>query len=293
MPAEKATLDGGSSLDAYTKMQEYYNTVGTKGINTTDSSGSSYFSKTYVMPDKYNDKAADVMLTEALVDALGFAPNDALKKKFRAGLKSFMAQYATRSTSTTSGNGKSSKTVTQQTQGADANAFLKEFVGNITADMLKQNPSIEFGGAAGEVQRQLSSNASDLGLFKSANELASYVSGSIGQKLNIKDIDAQFRKEASVLYKNFADRLQTTTLTVRDLASPYIQMMADTFEMPGDTIKLTDDTIQKAINGDKLISLGDFRTALRGDSRFQTTTTAKREAADLGSSILRAFGWNK
>jgi hypothetical protein len=67
-------------------------------------------------------------------------------------------------------------------------------------------------------------------------------------------------------------------------------MMADTFETTADNIKLTDDTIQKAINDAKgLINLGDFRTMLRRDSRFNVTSGAKREAASLATGMLRSM----
>jgi hypothetical protein len=66
-------------------------------------------------------------------------------------------------------------------------------------------------------------------------------------------------------------------------------MMADTWETTADTIKLTNDTIQKAVNGDNLMSLGDFRTLLRKDPKFETTYGAKAEAAQLGEAMLRAF----
>lgn len=288
MPADKPIQDGGSSYGYYSQYGGSSNTTPTN-TNSNGNTGSSFFSKNYSMPDKYNNKAADAMLIEALNDALGFAPNAALLKKFRAGLKDFMKKYGSRSTSTTRSSGTSQKTVSQQTQGADANAYLKQFIGTVASDMLRSKPNIQFGGAAGELQRKLSTDAADMGLFKGTNELASMVSDTISMKKNPKDLTNSFRKEAIVLYKNFADRLQTSDLTVRDLANPYIQMMADTFEGTADKIMLTDDTIQKAIGGDKLLSLGEFRSTLRADSRFQKTLTAKREASELATSMLNAF----
>ena len=254
---------------------------------TTKGTGKSS-SKT--LPSTYNKKAADALLEAELLDLLNIVPDAKTKAEFFKGLNAFLKAYGTTSGSSSSGTG---STTSSSIQGADATVYLNEFVKEVVKDTLKKNPRAQLGGKVGDTMRSLSTYASDMGVFKSPNEITSKSVDVITGKSRQEDILASYRKDAQALYANFAPRLaEDAGLTVRDLANPYIQMMADTFETAADNIKLTDDTIQKAINDSKgLINLGQFRTMLRNDKRFETTSTAKREAADLGTAMLRSFGF--
>ena len=254
---------------------------------TTKGTGKSS-SKT--LPSTYNKKAADALLEAELLDLLNIVPDAKTKAEFFKGLNAFLKAYGTTSGSSSSGTG---STTSSSIQGADATVYLNEFVKEVIKDTIKKNPAAPLGGKVGDTMRSLSTYAADMGVFKSPNEITSKSVDVITGRSRQEDILASYRKDAQALYANFAPRLaEDAGLTVRDLANPYIQMMADTFETASDNIKLTDDTIQKAINDSKgLINLGQFRTMLRNDKRFETTSTAKREAADLGSAMLRSFGF--
>lgn len=245
----------------------------------TGSSGS------VTLPTQYNDAAADEILNQAMINLVGYLPDANTKKAFRAGLKNFMNQYGSRSRS----GGGSSRTTT----GLDADTFVKQFVSGIIRTSLAQNPNLELGGQYGEAMNAINDYANAMGLFKTKNEVAGLTAEVVTGNRNAKDITSDMRKQAMALYSGFAKRLQEdSNLTVRDLANPYIQMMSDTFELDSNSIGLTDDTLQKAINNpDGPMSLGDFRSMLRKDSRFETTVGAKREAFDLATGFARAFGF--
>lgn len=240
----------------------------------------------YSLPTLLNRAASDALIKEAMLTTLGIVPDKKILDDFYKRATAFLKQYG--STSSTRSGSNTSKT--QQIQGVDANTFVQEYVGAYTAKLATVNPNIKFGGEVGKAQQTLSDYSNEMGLFKSAREVASTAVGIASKKLNADDVIARYRTDAQVLYKNFADRLkQDSKLTVRDLVNPYIQMMADTWETTADTIKLTDNTIQKAVNGDSLMSLGDFRTLLRSNPKFETTYGAKTEAAQLGEALLRSF----
>ena len=261
-------------------------TVPVAPATTTKGSGSS---RSKTKPTTYNKKASDALLEEALLDALNIVPDAKTKAEFFKGLKAFLKAYGSTSGSKSSGSGTTSYSI----QGADATVYLNQFVKEVIKDTIKKNPKVQFGGKVGDTIRSLSSYAADMGIFKSPNEITSKSIDVITGRSRQEDILASYRKDAQALYANFAPRLaEDAGLTVRDLANPYIQMMADTFEIASDNIKLTDDTIQKAINDAKgLINLGQFRTMLRNDKRFETTSTAIREAAGLSTAMLRSFGF--
>lgn len=255
----------------------------TKGTDGTPS-------RSRTLASTYNKKAADALLEAELLDVLNIVPDAKTKAEFFKGLNAFLKAYGSTSSSRSSGKGTSTSS---SIQGADASVYLNEFVKEVIKDTVKKNPKAPLGGKVGDTVRVLSSYAADMGIFKSTNEILSKSVDVISGTNRQEDVLASYRKDAQALYANFAPRLaEDAGLTVRDLANPYIQMMADTFETASDNIKLTDDTIQKAINDSKgLINLGQFRTMLRNDKRFETTSTAKREAADLGSAMLRSFGF--
>lgn len=158
---------------------------------------------------------------------------------------------------------------------------------------LSQNPEADLVGEPGKFQETLTKYSDSMGLLKSRKEVNTYVKGIMEGKLAADAVTDDMRKQAEVLYANFSDRLRTNpSLTVRDLANPYLQVMADTLEIDPQLVKLTDPTIQNAISGTKLRSLTDFRTDMRADSRFATTRTAKREATDFAQSLLKGFGFS-
>ena len=245
----------------------------------------------------YNKKAADVLLEQELLDALNIIPDAKMKTQFYKGLNAFLKAYGStsgsRSGGTTVDGSSSSSSTSFSTQGVDAAAYVREFIKEVVKDKVKKEPNTPLGGKVGDSVRALSSYAADMGVFKSPNEITNKAVDILVGRSRQEDALASYRKDAQALYANFAPRLaEDAGLTVRDLANPYIQMMADTFETASDNIKLTDDTIQKAINDSKgLINLGQFRSMLRNDKRFEVTSTAKREAADLGTAMLRSFGF--
>jgi len=246
-------------------------------------------SSSTTLPSTYNKAAADALIEKELLDALGFMPNAKIKSEFAKGLNAFIRTYGSRS-STKPADGVS---VSSSVQGASVDVYVKQFVAEVVRDSLKANPNIKFGGKVGDTVTALSKYSADMGIFKTAGEIARNAIDVAAGNVRQEDLVTRYRKDAQALYANFAPRLaEDASLTVRDLANPYIQMMADTFEDVADNIKLTDDTIQKAVNDAKgIMSLGNFRTMLRNDSRFGTTSGAKREAAQLATSMISSMGF--
>jgi hypothetical protein len=234
-------------------------------------------SRSRTLPTTYNKKAADALLEQALLDALNIVPDAKTKAEFFKGLNVFLKVYGSTSGTSSSGKDGVSSSTSSSVQGADATVYLNEFVKEVIKDTIKKNPNTPLGGKVGDTMRSLSSYAADMGVFKSPNEITNKAVDVITGKSRQEDILVSYRKDAQALYANFAPRLaEDAGLTVRDLANPYIQMMADTFETESDNIKLTDDTIQKAINDSKgLINLGQFRTMLRNDKRFEDNLHCK------------------
>lgn len=245
------------------------------------------------LPSTYNKAAADALILKELVDALNIQPTTKMKAEFFKGLNAFLKAYGSTTSSRSSSSKKTSSSTSSSVTGADADVYVKQFIAEVVKDTLKANPKVKFGGKVGDTIAVLNKYSADMGIFKSAGEIARNSIDVLAGKTRQEDLLTRYSKDAQALYANFAPRLkEDASLTVRELANPYIEMMADTFEDVADNIKLTDDTIQRAINDAKgIMSLGNFRTMLRNDSRFGKTSGAKREAAELGMSMIRSMGF--
>jgi hypothetical protein len=263
------------------------------GNEPTSASGKGTSSKSRTLPTTYNKAAANALIEKELLDALGFMPNAKIKSEFAKGLNAFLKAYGSSSSTVSSGLDGSSTSTSSSIQGADVDVYVKQFIAEVVKDSLKANPNIKFGGRVGDTVAVLNKYSADMGIFKTPSEIAKNSIDVLAGKARQEDLLTKYRKDAQALYANFAPRLaEDASLTVRDLANPYIQMMADTFEDVADNIKLTDDTIQRAVNDAKgIMNLGEFRKMLRNDSRYGKTFAAKREAADLGTSMIRSMGF--
>lgn len=193
-------------------------------------------------------------------------------------------------------NGKQVQTTT--TTKIDEDAIKQQFLSDIITAQLKQKPTAEMLGQAGQVQDALTTYANtEMGLMKSQREINVLVAKVIGG-MDINDAYRTLKDDAIAHYDNYAKRLKEDNpgdlskgLTVRALANNYIQMMADTLELNPDTIRLTDKTIQGLISQDKLPTLNEAQKVFRDDARWTNTKAAIDESKNLGYSILRAFGY--
>lgn len=84
--------------------------------------------------------------------------------------------------------------------------------------------------------------------------------------------------------------------TMDQIANPYVQTMAQTFEMNPGNINLTDPTIMRALNGLNQQgqpvgqSITDFQNTLRGDPRWNSTQQAQDQAMALSKQVLTNMG---
>jgi hypothetical protein len=73
--------------------------------------------------------------------------------------------------------------------------------------------------------------------------------------------------------------------------APYRKTMATELELDPNTIDLNDSTLRMAISDKGDMNLYDFKKALRQDSRWQYTGTAKEEVSNAALKVLRDFGF--
>jgi hypothetical protein len=282
---DKAEASGGK-LTPFQVAQAYLGGYAEDGqALTTGSTSRSNYSTVDVM--QYDRPTADSIIDNVMLSMFGRKADNTEKNNF---FKEFNA--AAKAGTVTKVVRKGDTTTSTTTKNFDEKTFTDKYIGRVLDKISPNDEFIDLGGQLGQTQDALRQNAENMGIFSSDREIISNIRKIVKGETTAEDILADNRKQAAALYKNFSERLlKEPALTVRDLANPYIKLMADTFETDMNNISLTDATVQSLINGDTLPSFGDAYKRLRQDGRFRDTTTAQKEAASFASGLASAMGF--
>lgn len=151
------------------------------------------------------------------------------------------------------------------------------------------------GGSAAEARSQLRELASNYGVDPGNTWMATNLGRIIGGDDTMEGATARIKDFAKQQYQAFADQIEAGH-TVAEIADPYRQKMADLLEMNPADIGLKDAKIQAALTAKDgegkpaAQTLTDFANSVRKDTRWQYTSNAKQQVAEVGSQLLRSFG---
>jgi hypothetical protein len=179
--------------------------------------------------------------------------------------------------------------------GFSEDKFKRDFLYETLKSDLNKDPDAQLLGDAASIQDQIEQYANDMGLVKNLKSINRDVLRVVkGENLN--DVLRSYKDEAINLFKPLADKLRNDTtpnllegLTVKEALTPYTNFVESLLDKAPNSVKLTDGVMQKIIGSDVLPDMGTVNQMVRQTSEFNSTTTAKREAADLGLSFVRAF----
>lgn len=137
-------------------------------------------------------------------------------------------------------------------------------------------------------------NASDI----SDIEVQDYARKIATGKMSAEDFRTVVANSHGSNYPQLAQRLKDVPgATIRSLASPYINLMAKELELDPESVNLDDPELDKALRPDgtagkvPMMSLADFKTALRNSPKWETTTAANEAARSSATNMSRAFGF--
>lgn len=152
-----------------------------------------------------------------------------------------------------------------------------------------------FRGQAGNVVESLRATAMkngirfDDGFYESAAR-----SVATGLK-TADDFQREIRDQAATMWPVFGDKIRSG-FDARDLASPYINRMAEEFEINPADINLGDPYISQALGGfspdgnPQAMNLWDFTKKLRKDPRWLNTAKAQNEITSVSGRVMQMFG---
>lgn len=113
-----------------------------------------------------------------------------------------------------------------------------------------------------------------------------------------EDYEQFIREQAANKYPLYADRIRQG-ISVRSLASPYTQRMAEILELSEDSIGLNDPYITEALGQvdaegkPRSMSFSDFETKLRNDPRWENTKNGKNTLLNMATQFMRDWGFVK
>lgn len=152
------------------------------------------------------------------------------------------------------------------------------------------------GGEVGQALDQLHQFSYAMGI-KDSDAWYNSVAKKIAQgTMTVEDAQNALKKTAQGMFPGWQKQIEAGQ-TVADLASPYMQSMAQILEINPGSINLFDPTIKKALQykdpktgANSSQPLWDFENTLRNDPRWKQTKNAQDSAMQTAHQVLADFG---
>lgn len=134
--------------------------------------------------------------------------------------------------------------------------------------------------------------------FYGNKEISNFAMQLAKGEIQLTDLQKQFNAKAAELYPLFAERLKANpSLTVMDLAEPWIGQMAKWWEIDPSTIDLDNPELDRFLRPDgtagkvPMGSIPDFVNYLKMHPNAEKTTWANEGARDLATAFARMSGY--
>lgn len=154
---------------------------------------------------------------------------------------------------------------------------------------------MQMRGAAGNFEEQLRRAAVDNGLNYSESFYTS-AAQSVAKGLSTEeDWTRDIQEQAASLWPVYADKIRAG-ISAKDLASPYVELWSQTFDVDRSQVDINNADIRKALGGfdDKgnpvAMNLWDFQKSLKDKPEWMNTRQAQNQVSSIASDVLKIFG---
>lgn len=150
-------------------------------------------------------------------------------------------------------------------------------------------------GEAGLHEYSMRQYADAMGVDMNDQSIKNYAQLMVKGMSTPQDFKNFINDQAISAYPAFAEQIKAGQ-SMKNIANPYIQMMAQNLELSPGTLSLKDPTIMAAMNsvGDdgkpSGMTLNDFEGLLRGDPRWKSTQQAMDKTMSVGNQVLKSMG---
>ena len=175
----------------------------------------------------------------------------------------------------------------------------KQMIANALAKEISYLPDsrgqMNLMGAAGQLSDNLKNVARANGMTFADNWYQSAAQSVAMGLSSAQDWERDIREQAAGMWPIYGDKIRQG-MNVYDLASPYIQTMAQEFEIDPNNITLNDPYIRQALTGidqqgnPSATTLWDFQKKLRNDPRWLNTSKAQNEITSVTGRVMQMFG---
>lgn len=171
----------------------------------------------------------------------------------------------------------------------------EDLLRNVLGEYVKFTKDGTLKGEAGMHEFTMKQYAASMGVSLSGQALKDQAQRVIRKVATTQDFEDEVRQTAKSAYPGYAEQIDAG-MTMKDIASPYEQMMAAELEIPETDITLDDPLIKQALNGLNKenkptgLDLPDFQARLRSDPRWKKTAAAQDNMMGTGLKVLRDMG---
>ncbi len=150
-------------------------------------------------------------------------------------------------------------------------------------------------GEAGQYEHNIRQFAYEMGISLDKQTIKNQAQLIVRGMATEQDFRSQVVNQAVSMFPTYKAQLEAGQ-TMMDIASPYIQTMAEDLDVPVSSIKLTDPLIKNALNGvnnqGKPVGMDQttFRNTLRNDPRWGKTKGAQDSVMTVGMRVLKDMG---
>lgn len=156
-------------------------------------------------------------------------------------------------------------------------------------------PGTQRLGEAGEIQDKLAEYAYNMGIKLSDSWMDNASKEVISGMATQQDFESKLREQAKATYSFWSKQIDSGQ-SVSDLASPYMQTMAQLLELPPGSVNLFDPKIKQSLQyrdnaGKSMVKpLWQFENEIRQDPRWKKTNNAQNSMMQVAHQVLSDFG---
>lgn len=150
-------------------------------------------------------------------------------------------------------------------------------------------------GEAGMHEYTMKQYAYEMGVKLDDQAIKNQAARVVKKVATTQDFEDEIRVQAKSMFPAYEQQIDAGA-TVRDIATPYMSLMAEELEIPDQSIDVMDPRIKKAMNGLDAngkpggVSLYEFQSQLRNDPRWAKTDRAQDSATNVGLKVLKDMG---
>ena len=166
---------------------------------------------------------------------------------------------------------------------------------DVLASHVRPGKDGHYEGQLSAIEDQLRSTATRNGVRLDRDQMKRWIRQIVRGNASQEQFESHIRAQAAKTFKAYADQINGG-VDMYDIASPYMQSMAEILELNPTSIDMYDRTIRKALSykNDKghpeAMSISDFEDELRKDRRWQYTDGARQQATEYAIRLGEAFG---